>query len=660
MSLLDHIRREGILGSAGILFKWKLWMPAAKQRHRKRCRDLEHRWPCDLSDESFQAMTTSQVDPAWYSPRFYLDKAQQESVACMLKAENPQAVEHCEARCREILAGDHAWLIEGWQNRGRLPDWHALIDSPGAWPSGPSESIDYMSEQRPGDIRRIWELNRHQSWIVLGRGWRLTGEDAIARGFVEQLKDWVARNPYRRGPNWTQAQEVALRAISWCWAWHLFHDAPAFDRDARHLMLKALSWHLRFVEAEMAAFGRHTHNHLISELAGIHLVSRFFPFLRGAAKLEARSRRNLSDEILKQIHPDGLAGELASNYMLFVLDTLAGVVAADREFWRDTPAWRRVAAMGRAAGYLIRPDGSLPFFGDNDSGRGWLLAEDLVDRSPYAQLPWVLENEALPHWAANSIAPEWHWLFGARTPDPEHQTRALSCLFRDGGIWTWRSSEHGDANWCLLRGGATRRLPGVLQSHHHADVLSIEVAWQGKAVIIDPGTWAYSLETDLRARFRSSRVHSGLWVDGHEACSFRGQRFGVWDLPTSEILDEERGLRMACCWGPVRHERRVVPQANSFLIEDRVTRPAAREAGIGFHLAPGLEVEPRASGWFLPGVDLSIRVEQADPAGAGFRSENGLASLRYGHKFPTTLVRVLLPAAAECVLSIRIEGGDTA
>jgi hypothetical protein len=198
-----------------------------------------------------------------------------------------------------------------------------------------------------------------------------------------------------------------------------------------------------------------------------------------------------------------------------------------------------------------------------------------------------------------------------------------------------------------------------MQSHHHADMLSFELVWKGHPVIVDPGSYAYSLETELRQLFRSSRVHAGLWVEGREGVDFRNQRFGVWQLPDSVLEQvEEHSITMSCQWRDVLHRRRIQVEPERVVLEDHVQRPAERDAGLGLPLAAGLEAESRHSGWYLPQIDLSIRLDQGE--GCRLSMEQAMLSQRYAHKQPAQRLRVLLPQQPFCELRIVIEEGDTA
>src|SRR6267378_549061 len=53
-----------------------------------------------------------------------------------------------------------------------------------------------------------------------------------------------------------------------------------------------------------------------------------------------------------------------------------------------------------------------------------------------------------------------------------------------------------------------------LTAHPHADALAIEYAVEGKAWLIDPGTFTYTGDADLRDQFRSTKAHNTVTVDG--------------------------------------------------------------------------------------------------------------------------------------------------
>ncbi|RPJ80575.1 MAG: hypothetical protein EHM13_11825, partial [Acidobacteria bacterium] len=77
-----------------------------------------------------------------------------------------------------------------------------------------------------GDHKIIWELNRHQHWLRLGRAAWLTGDPLYATAFRTQLAGWLQQNPPGWGINWASMLELSFRSISWLWTLHMFARLP--------------------------------------------------------------------------------------------------------------------------------------------------------------------------------------------------------------------------------------------------------------------------------------------------------------------------------------------------------------------------------------------------------------------------------------------------
>ena len=99
---------------------------------------------------------------------------------------------------------------------------HRLARGSGPRTSGAPQVLRRRPVSRPavGDHKIIWELNRHQHWLPLGRAAWLTGDARYAQAIRAQLDDWLAGNPPLVGINWASMLEIGFRSISWTWALH--------------------------------------------------------------------------------------------------------------------------------------------------------------------------------------------------------------------------------------------------------------------------------------------------------------------------------------------------------------------------------------------------------------------------------------------------------
>src|SRR4051812_41769540 len=81
--------------------------------------------------------------------------------------------------------------------------------------------IPYLDFAAVGDHKFVWELNRHQHLVLLAQAYLLTQDERYSREVFEEIDTWIEQNPFQRGINWTSALEVAFRALSWIWVYHL-------------------------------------------------------------------------------------------------------------------------------------------------------------------------------------------------------------------------------------------------------------------------------------------------------------------------------------------------------------------------------------------------------------------------------------------------------
>ncbi len=177
--------------------------------------------------------------------------------------------------------------------------------------------IPYLNSARSGDHKVIWELNRHQHLPVLARAYGLTGDARYLDEIRAQLESWIADNPFHRGTNWASALEVAFRALSWIWVYHLVGPEMPSPFRARWLhMLYLHGCHL----ANNLSFYFSPNNHLVGEALALHALGLFFAGQRRAAKWEQVGARVMREQMDLQIRPDGSSFEQSMYYQGYLLD----------------------------------------------------------------------------------------------------------------------------------------------------------------------------------------------------------------------------------------------------------------------------------------------------------------------------------------------------
>ena len=125
-----------------------------------------------------------------------------------------------------------------------------------------------------GDHKIVWELNRHQHWIALGRAFWLTGDARYRERFVAELAGWIDRNPPLMGINWASMLELAFRSLSWRWAIHFFaDDRPHEEARSPWLvdLLLALDRQLTHVERNLSYYFS-PNTHLLGEALALYVA----------------------------------------------------------------------------------------------------------------------------------------------------------------------------------------------------------------------------------------------------------------------------------------------------------------------------------------------------------------------------------------------------
>jgi heparinase II/III-like protein len=397
--------------------------------------------------------------------------------------------------------------------------------------------IPYLDAKRAGDHKLIWELNRHQHLVVLAQA----GDEESWKECVGQLESWLDQNPFQRGINWASALEVAFRALSWTRIYHL--AGGRMEPRFRRRFIDALYRHALHIFTNLSIYFS-PNTHLLGEAVVIHALGVLFPGFPIASALEQVGRDVVAAQTDRQVRADGSHFEQSSYYHVYALDMLlfhAQLVA-------PAPAHReKLARMADFLDALLGPDRVLPFFGDDDGGR-WFHPF-----GPREQFGRATLDAANVYLGRTNLA-------------------AGSKMFPDAGLAIMRAGDRQivfDAG-PFGAGGA---------GHSHSDTLSLVVRAGGKPVLIDPGTYTYTGDPQMRDWFRGSAAHNTVQIDGlpqgETAGPFRWKtkpavRCVEWSpAPARDVAEAE------CAYMGFVHRRRVVfEKPDRVLVSDTMMGPA--------------------------------------------------------------------------------------
>jgi hypothetical protein len=439
-------------------------------------------------------------------------------VSRRVKAHFPHALAEATARAEAILRGRYDLLGYRELDFGDPLDWHRDPVSGCRPPNGFWSDVPYL-DPACGDHKIIWELNRHQHWLALGRAFHLSGDARYYREFVGQLDGWMRANPPLMGVNWSSMLELGFRSLSWLWALTFFagngeHDEIPWTID----LLLGLDRQLVHVERNLSKYFS-PNTHLSGEALALYVAGLALPELPASAERAAAGREVLVAEATRQVLADGGHAERSAHYHRYSTDFYLLALDVARRA-NDPAAAVFEDACRRQSRYLrtIADDrGWLPLLNDDDGGQLFpICGRHPADARPtLATAAVLLADDSL---AVAAPPEETYWLCGSGRPLERVGPAGVewpSAAFEETGYYVSRhrgsvlvfdAGEHG-----FLNGG-----------HAHADALSIVLTIDGEPVLIDPGTATYTMDADARNLFRDSRMHNTVVLNGRPQSVPRG------------------------------------------------------------------------------------------------------------------------------------------
>lgn len=472
------------------------------------------------------------------------------------------------------------------------------------------KTLDYRDPSVVGEVRYIWELNRHLELVTLAQAWHLTGEQRYATACRLLLQSWFEQCPYPRGPNWISSLELGIRLVNWSFAWHLlggeasclFHGADG--RAFRAEWLASVYQHCHFISGHPSLHSS-ANNHLIGEQVGLFVAATTWPFWAACGRWQVSAQHVLERETLLQNAPDGVNREQAVWYQHEVTDMLlvAGLVgrANGRDFSADY--WSRIESMLEFVASIMDVGGNVPALGDADDAVVVGLRPN-KQTSVYKSLlatGAVLFNRGDFKFKAGQFDAKSRWLLGdvaARAFDAietEGTQVPPRRLFPHGGYYVLGSDfESADEVRIVADAGPLGYL--AIAAHGHADALSFTLSVAGHEILIDPGTYVYQGAPRWRDYFRGTSAHNTIRVDGHDQSVSGGTFLWVEHAeticeavsltgPTQRLAARHLGYRRFRSSVTHRRVLEYSQDVRTLLVDDHVLGVGSHEIELHWHVS---------------------------------------------------------------------------
>lgn len=438
----------------------------------------------------------------------------------------------------EQLKDTHKILENQWQNQKNIFYQDIKISSP--------KNMG-LHDYNP-DIKVPWELSRFQHLVNLATAYKKTHDSKYIATYKYHMESWIESNPARRGVNWVCPMDTAIRTINWIHGLHQFKNETNLSLEFWQKIVCSLYDHAIFIENNWE-WSDKPNNHYLADLLGYIYLCEFFRDSSKFKVAKSHAIKTILEQFFHQISPDGTAYEGSTNY--HKLDTEIFLHFQILCQITQTPLPQefhdRLRKMQEFLQDCTDVAGNLAQIGDNDSGK--IVSGTKIQKS------------------SNNIV-QTYANFGLTII----KNKDLHLTFR-----------HATFN------------PNQPTGHFHQDQLAITLSVNGIPILIDPGTYVYTANTNYRNMLRSAESHNTFYMNQEIIPDdlFQLKRDACMVCPEPTISHEKISLKSTYSNGFTTSSRKLEMdlQTNDIKIRDRAENQKDNLWTWNLVFAPNITIE---------------------------------------------------------------------
>ena len=541
------------------------------------------------------------------------------------------------ARADSILAGRFRVFALDPAVLGFPPDWNTDPKTGRKAPLTFGKTLDYRDGESVGDIKYLWEPNRHIELVVLAQAWHLSGDRAYLQGAKTLLDSWFEQCPYPLGINWTSSLEISIRLLNWSFAWYLLggEESSMFGDPAgaafRRRWLDSIYQHCFFVSKHFSRYSS-ANNHLFGEYVGLFAGAVTWPMWQESTAWRVMAKQGLEAETGVQIGNDGVNREQAIWYQHEVADMMlfAGLMGRANGIEFSAGFWAKLNAMLDYIASVMDVSGNVPMIGDSDDA---VMIEFAPERDVYRSLlatGAVLFSRGDLKAKASRFDDKSRWLLGDEAAarfkalDANAESELPKRRFPEAGYYVLGKNLDSETEIRLVADAGSLGFLSIA-AHGHADALAFTLSVGGNEILIDPGTYAYHAGEFWRDYFRGTSAHNTVRVDGRDQ-SVAGGKF-LWlkhaEAKCSEfIVSDEQDYWAGEHDGyhrlsdPVTHQRSVCLNKlkNEIHVDDTLLCQQQHLIEIHWHLSEHCTAQVEGSNIHIHNGSIQVAMRMPDAA----------------------------------------------
>lgn len=433
------------------------------------------------------------------------------------------------------------------------------------------EQLALGQNVKGADVKVPWEFGRMHQLLRVS----FFAKDRSKEYIKAVLKDFRENNKIGFGVQWMNAMEVAIRAINMSVAF----DKAGYNEKEDQVFLQE---HFRFILKNLERKEGYGNNHYLANLSGLLFGLVYFPAWRELQETRAWIIEEFCAEIEKQFYADGGSFEGSTYYHALSTEIALLGLACMMNLKENVAIEKVQSKISRAHSFLksiAKPNGELPQFGDNDSGKvlplsvqgEWLTpkeretkyenlktyakgkanqeecVENVLNVFAVIQMGnalFGLDGKGLEYDFIKKIIDDSSLTSASEVESPEHD-EDLGLMLPENKTWTVKypkidlnslkpfyskdfgvvvlKSETFYLSLSLLQRDQAHRYRG----HFHNDQLSIDLWVNGEQLVSDPGNITYTGDMDIRNELRSAKAHNAPYL-GEEPNRFMHGVMGLF------------------------------------------------------------------------------------------------------------------------------------
>ncbi|WP_214757831.1 heparinase II/III family protein [Exiguobacterium sp. s123] len=450
------------------------------------------------------------------------------------------------------LKGD--WYVPSTPYRLSVPNidtfnWHRDIPS--------SSSNSY-----PFQIHYLTVLNQ------LTQAYNATNDTAYLKYGMRVVKSWTKAHPVAnyKQYRWPYNDHgTSVRTFHLLNFWDVYKSSSLYkDTAFTGLMLRTLHEHGTLLAT--SSFYKYEHNHGVFQDMALTAIAQTFPQFDQSARWKTIADSRLDKQIRHSITSDAVHLEHSPGYqayMYHVLDRF--VIWADDNRFTLPSSMNRVEYMPKQLTYMVKPNGTLPIFGDTSGARRTTSIIPHIDDFP--QLAYAVsggKEGSRPPLTVKKISTQYSFMREYWSAPPRAFNQATQVMMTAG----YHSS-----------------------AHKHADDLSIDLYGLGRDFIIETGRYGYTNRPERQRVFgvdAHNTVHrDGANLDLSASMREKSKIVTVKNLGPSLLAMGESKLIGK---GATHRRTLVYDKAQTLVVYDRISSPTQEKFVQRFHLAEGLKL----------------------------------------------------------------------